>query len=249
VETVLAVMARFPRRGAVKTRLARTVGEKRAVDLYRAFLLDIDARFGRGPRRLVWLYDPPHADWSSVVGPAAWSMPQAGKSLGARMHNCFSSLCGTALPGIAADADARGLPESTVDRVLMIGADVPHVADAHLAEAEERLSEVDVVLGPSDDGGYYLVAMRQAHDIFTGVAMGTAQVLEQTLARISAANLRVHLLPRGFDIDEGDDLERLWRVLASDPQVRLPHTAALLERWRPVAGARRHPPRARRARS
>jgi glycosyltransferase A (GT-A) superfamily protein (DUF2064 family) len=242
-------MARFPRRGAVKTRLAKTVGEEHAADLYRAFLLDIDARFGRGPRRLVWAYDPPHADWSAVVGPAAWSMPQAGKSLGERMHNCFSSLCGVALSRIAAGIGTDSVPESTVDRVLMIGADVPHVADAHLAEAEERLSDVDVVLGPSDDGGYYLVGMRRPHDIFTGVAMGTAQVLEQTLARVRAANLRVHLLPRGFDIDEVEDLERLRRLLASDARVRLPRTAALLQRWRPVARAQRHCTRSGQTRS
>jgi glycosyltransferase A (GT-A) superfamily protein (DUF2064 family) len=231
-ETVLAVMARFPRRGAVKTRLARVIGEERAVELYRAFLLDIDARFGAGCRRLVWVYEPAQSDWSAAVGSATWSMPQAGESLGERMHNCFSSLCGAPLPSVAADADRARTVAPTVGRVLMIGADVPHVADAHLAEAEQRLSDVDVVLGPSDDGGYYLVAMRRAHDIFTGVAMGTSRVFEQTLARIRGARLRVHLLPRGFDIDETDDLERLWRVLTSDAEVRLPRTAALLQRWR-----------------
>jgi rSAM/selenodomain-associated transferase 1 len=208
----LAVMARYPRVGEVKTRLAAAIGPERACDLYRAFMADIDARFRAGPRTLIWMYAPAEADFAALIAPEARCLPQQGDDLGARMHRCFERLC------------AAGF-----ERVVMIGADVPHVRDEWLAEAEERLDTADVVLGPSLDGGYYLIAMCVPHDVFSGVAMSTALVLAQTRAKAAAAGLRVHLLPQSFDVDETADVARL-RALLADPRLaaQLPATAAWL---------------------
>jgi hypothetical protein len=139
-------------------------------------------------------------------------LPQRGHDLAARMWDCFQVLCGEGC-----------------ERVLMIGADVPHVKDEWLDEAEDALRTCDLVLGPTDDGGYYLVAMHEPHDVFTGVAMGTSRVLAETLRRAAAGGLRVHLLPRFFDIDELGDVLRL-RALLTDERcgLKLPRTMKIL---------------------
>lgn len=214
--TALAVMARYPEIGAVKTRLARAIGADRAYVLYRAFLQDIAVRFGGSRRALIWVFYPPDREFSAAVGAGSRCIPQRGSDLGERMHNCFRHVC------------AAGF-----ERVIMIGADVPHIDDGSLDEAESALDRADVVLGPSEDGGYYLVAMQQPHDIFTGVEMGTGLVLDQTLQRARAAQLQVHLLPRSFDIDEAADLLRLRAMLLDQGSgASLPHTAAVLAGWR-----------------
>jgi uncharacterized protein len=209
--TVLAVMARYPVVGEVKTRLAETIGAPRAYVLYRAFLQDIEARWAPGPRAFVWLFHPPEHDFAAQAGPGVRCLPQVGRDLGERLFNGVRRLSGE---GFA--------------RVIVIGADVPHLHDAWLDEAEQRLDAADIVLGPSDDGGYYLVAMRAAYDIFSGIAMGTPQVLEQTLAKAAGARLSVHLLPRSFDIDTADDLSRLHRWIEGNGVTWLPHTVAAL---------------------
>lgn len=208
----LVVMARYPSAGEVKTRLASAIGAQRACALYRAFLHDLDARFAGGRRNLVWAFHPPESDFAAVVGAGARCLPQRGGTLSERMHNCFGDLC--------ADGFAR---------VLMIGADVPHVRDEWLDEAEECLERADVVLGPTQDGGYYLIAMRAPHDVFTGIETSTPHVLTDTCRKAAAAGLRVHLLPTSFDVDDLDDLVRL-RALITDAgnASRMPATAALL---------------------
>src|SRR5690349_14478375 len=124
--SALAVMARLPVAGAVKTRLGRLIGTEHACTLYAAFLRDIEARFAAGPRVLVWAFHPPESDFASFVAPGAICLPQAGADLGERLHNCFRSLC------------ARGF-----DRIITIGGDAPHLRDEWLDEAESALQAHD----------------------------------------------------------------------------------------------------------
>jgi len=215
MRTALAVMARYPAVGAVKTRLARGIGPERACLLYRAFLQDIEARFARRQRALVWMYYPPACDFAGVVGAAASCRPQEGADLGERMLNGF-----------------RTLLREGFERVIMIGADVPHVRDEWLDEAEEQLKNVDVVLGPTEDGGYYLVAMHSAHDVFSGVTMGRHTVLSDTLEIAAARKLTVHQLPRSFDVDELQSLQRLQVALEEESlRAALAQTVRLLDEW------------------
>ncbi len=205
-------MARCPRIGEGKTRLARAIGAIPAYRLYRAFLRDIDLRFARGRRRLIWVFHPPDADFAALTGFASRCLPQRGDDLGARMRQCFQTL-----------------HNDGFERVIMIGADVPHVRDEWLDEAEAALEKADLVLGPTDDGGYYLVAMGRVHDVFSGIPMSTSRVLAETVRKAAAASLRVHLLPRSFDVDEANDLRQLWELLSCDAcGVHLPHTSAVL---------------------
>jgi rSAM/selenodomain-associated transferase 1 len=207
-------MARYPAAGIVKTRLARRIGGDRAAALYAAFLRDLQARFSGARRTLVWMFDPPDSEFRAWIGPQACCVPQRGGDLGARMHNAFRSLCGE---GFAT--------------VIVIGADAPHIRDEWIDEAETALDSADVVLGPTDDGGYYLIAMRAPHDVFSGIEMSTARVLTQTQDKAMMAGLRVRLLPRTFDIDEADDLVRLQALLGNASYPQLPHTEALLRNW------------------
>jgi uncharacterized protein len=209
---VLVVMAKYPTPGAVKTRLAERVGAAAACALYRAFLADIAARFAGGPWRLVWAVTPPDADLSAILG-AGEQMAQQGDDLGERMRRCFVRL----LAG-----GAR--------RVVMIGADAPHLDTGAISAAFAVLADHDAVLVPTPDGGYCLLGMRAPHDIFSGVPMGTPAVLERTRDRLDALGLHWCALAASFDVDTLDDVAELGRRIARG-EVTLPNTGAVVGAW------------------
>jgi rSAM/selenodomain-associated transferase 1 len=211
---VLVVMARYPRPGAVKTRLAESVGGDAACALYRAFLTDIARRLGRGPWELVWAVTPVGADLAALVGAQRRQIAQRGADLAERMRNCFTRLLGAG-----------------ATRVVMIGADAPHLPVSTVRAAFAALNQRDVALLPTRDGGYCLVGLRRAHDIFSDIPMGSPTVFERTCARVDALGLRRRELPPSFDVDELEDVAELARLIAAR-RVRLPHTAAVLRDWR-----------------
>jgi hypothetical protein len=211
---VLIVMAKYPRPGGVKTRLAAQIGAVRACDLYRAFLQDIHRRTCRIGRTVVWAVHPPEASLASILGESVAQIPQQGTDLGERMRVCFERVfC------------AGGGP------VVMIGADAPHLSLATVEQAFRRLQANDVVLVPARDGGYCLLGLRQLADIFSGIAMGTEHVLRCTGERISSLGLSLALLPETFDVDDMDDVRTLSSLIA-EGRVELPATAAVLACWR-----------------
>jgi len=210
---ILVVMARAPVVGSVKTRLAKRVGAEAACALYRAFIADIAARFSAGPWSLMWAVTPADADLTPLIGSDAVQFAQEGPDLGARMQSCFARLL-----------------RDHARRVVMIGADAPHLAETAIVAAFSALDQCDAVLMPTRDGGYCLVGLRAAHDIFSRIPMGTAQVFESTRARLDDLGLRYHLLPASFDIDELEDVAELSRLLARG-KVPLPQTASVLRHW------------------
>jgi uncharacterized protein len=210
---VLVVMAKYPAPGAVKTRLAERLGAAAACALYRAFLADIAGRFAGAAWQLVWAVTPPEADLAPFVGTASRQIPQEGGDLGERMQRCFERLLGE---GAA--------------RVVMIGADVPHVAEQVLEAAFAALDSHDAVLVPTRDGGYCLVGLRAPHEIFSGIPMGTGAVFARTRARLDALGLRWRAFEASFDVDEIADVAELARHIAGGG-ASLPHTAAVLSQW------------------
>jgi len=204
-------MARHPEAGRVKTRLARVIGADAAAALYRAFILDLADRLAALPYAVTWAIDPAGAPFTTLV-PHARCRVQQGGDLGERMAGAFA----------AEFADGGGA-------VAMIGADVPHVPAVVFAETAAVLGrDADVVVGPAEDGGYYLVGLTApAPALFADVAWSTADVLATTLAHARDAGLRTHLLPPTFDVDEPADIDRLARLIA-DGAATLPHTAAVL---------------------
>jgi len=211
---VLVVMAKVPRLGAVKTRLAAAVGAAPALALYAAFLGDIAARFAVGGFELVWAVDPPGGDLTPCVGAAARCLDQRGADLGERMGNCFADLFA---------AGAR--------RVVMIGADAPHLDAARIAAAFAALRDADVVLAPSRDGGYCLVGLSSPRDLFS-IRMGTAEVLQRTLERAASLHLRVVRQAPTFDVDEIGDAVLLAKWIEESGTALLPRSAAVLRAWR-----------------
>jgi rSAM/selenodomain-associated transferase 1 len=208
----LVVVAKYPRAGQVKTRLAAAIGAEPACALYRAFLADLDERLCTAGYAPLWAYTPADAPFAGSIAAAPRCFAQVGPDLNARLRNIFQALLGAGW-----------------QRVAIISSDTPHLPLGWLDEAYRALDDHDLVLGPADDGGYSLIAMAAPHDVFDGVAMGTNRVLGQTLALARAQDLRSHLLASTFDVDEPADLARLAAALR-EPALRrsLPCTTRAL---------------------
>lgn len=158
-------------------------------------------------------YDPSSAGvYFKELAPDFWCIPQTGDGLGGRMQEAVSAVF-----------------SEGVGRIVLIGSDLPHLAPRTLAAGFAGLRQgSEVVLGPSADGGYYLIGLHEPQPLLFDVPMGTPLVLEQTLARARQLGLTCHLLPEDFDIDTGKDLERLEALLDSDPAVPAERTRAWL---------------------
>ena len=218
----LVVVAKYPQPGQVKTRLAAAIGPAAACALYRAFLGDLEERLSAAGYPPLWAYTPTEAPFAAVVAAPARCFPQVGPDLNARLRNVF-----------------RALLAAGWRQVAIVSSDIPHLPLGWLAEAYAALERHDLVLGPADDGGYSLIAMAAAHEVFDGVAMGSERVLAQTLALADALRLRTRLLGSIFDVDEPADLARLAAALR-DPALAatLPRTARVLGELGVTAGAR-----------
>jgi rSAM/selenodomain-associated transferase 1 len=209
-------MAKAPRPGEVKTRLASAIGEAGAADLYRDFLLDMLDRLVRVPGGTpVVAFAPADAEpVFAALAPDTARLPQRGDDLGARLAHLFDDLFRSGYQG----AVVLGSDLPTLPAELLVGA-VTRVAGAAASGRPE------VVLGPTEDGGYYLIGLTQpAPMLFDGIAWSTARVLAQTEARAAAAGLPVVRLDSWFDVDVPADLERLRRSLAGPEGDLAPRT-------------------------
>ena len=216
-DIALVVMARYPEVGTTKTRLARTIGDEEAVRLYRAFLSDLAQRFAGQVYDLHWAYTPAGVDYQSIMRTLAPSLihhmrffPQHGADFGARLHHAF-----------------RWTYERGYQRTIVIGSDSPHISLDIVARARKALNEADVVLGPADDGGYYLIAMRRPYDVFRDIPMSTSIVMQMTIELAYRQGLRVRTLEKLFDVDELPDLLHLAELLQADSSLA-PMTATCL---------------------
>jgi uncharacterized protein len=205
-ETALVIMARYPQVGTTKTRLARAIGSEETVRLYRSFLTDLVHTFANREYDLHWAYSPAGVDYQAFIATLAPSppgrmtcFPQQGEDLGERLHHVF-----------------RRTQEREFGRTIVIGSDSPHIGLASIARAEQALDEADIVLGPANDGGYYLIAMRQPYDVFSGIPMSTSVVTRLTMEMAQHQGLTVQLIEPLFDVDELPDLVRLAQLLEAD---------------------------------
>jgi len=209
----LLVFARYPTPGRVKTRIASRIGDAAAARLYDAFVRDLVGRLAGARFDVRWAVEPPDPGFAERFGVRAEAcFEQRGLDLGARMHAAFVDH----LEGAGAQ-----------DRCVLIGSDAPHLSVARIDEAFARLSSADVVLGPAPDGGYYLIAMRRPHDVFSGMTWSVDSVREETEKRAAAQGLAVALLDPEFDVDEWEDVQRLRRILENG-DVRCPATSRVL---------------------
>jgi uncharacterized protein len=194
---VLLVFLKEPRPGAVKSRLAASIGPDHAAAVYRAMSEELIRR--TAPRtdeyERILLFDPPDAgprlaEW----WPREALAPQADGDLGQRMARAFAA---------AFAGGAR--------RVALIGTDVPALAFEDVRDALESLDDHDVAIGPATDGGYYLIALKGPRpELFEGIGWSGPEVLAGTLDRASRRDLSVRVLRTIGDVDTIEDLAAEW---------------------------------------
>jgi rSAM/selenodomain-associated transferase 1 len=194
----VAIMAKAPSPGQVKTRLCPPLSPGEAADLYRCFLLDKIAQVNALQRAApVVSYTP--ADSKPLFEDLTPShfilISQRGDDLGARLLSTFDQLFHQGYTQVMViDSDTPTLPTAYLERALML-----------IAEREN-----DVVLGPTEDGGYYLIGLRQSHrKLFERMAWSTSQVFPETRRRSEQNGLTVACTEYWYDVDTPDDLARL----------------------------------------
>lgn len=211
------VMAKAPRAGRVKTRLCPPLSPAQAAELYAGFLRDTVQRVrGVTEARPVVAYAPASAAAFFAARCRGFRLvAQRGHDLGARLAGAFAAVF------------ADGAPVA-----VAIGGDTPTLPAAFIRRAVARLVDggCDLVLGPSLDGGYYLIGLRGPHpELFDGVPWSTPAVFAETVRRARRAGLRVASLPPWPDVDTPADLARLARELRRDGD-RAPHTSRVVAR-------------------
>ena len=221
MKRALFIMAKQPRAGWTKTRLCPPLTPALASALYAAFLSDVITTCRLAHSHIVGLtqgiaYAPSQeaASYFRSVAPDFLQTEQQGSDLAQR------------LDGVLRHALAAGY-----DQVVAINSDSPTLPVSLLVQAYQSLDQAtnDLVLGPCDDGGYYLIGVKgEFGGTVRNVAMSTPQVLQQTVAEADAAGLQTLLLPSWYDVDDGASLERLREELAILPTEAAPATRLVL---------------------
>lgn len=210
-DPALVIMAKQPAVGRTKTRLCPPLTPAEAAALYEALLRDtIELGVSLEGIQLAIAVTPPEATdaFRRISPPRTLLLPVAGTDIGDCLKQVLSRLL------------AAGHPQA-----MAINSDGPTLPAPYLRQAIAWLDDADVVLGPSEDGGYYLIGLTQPRpELFADIEWSSERVTAQTLARAEAMGLRVALLPAWYDVDTAADLDRLQAELATLPPGALPHT-------------------------
>jgi hypothetical protein len=218
----LGVMTKAPKAGQVKTRLVPPLTSSEAAELNKCFLRDTaasisSAAFGSDACGIA-VYTPigSEAAYTDILAIDFSLLPQRGENFGERLYFAVEDLfkCG-------------------FESACLIDSDSPTVSSANFSQAVIELAKPGdrVVLGPSDDGGYYLIGLKRPHrKLFERIDWSTEVVLEQTIQRAREIGLQVNLLPSGYDVDDGASLRRLCNELLADTAAAdiAPHTQKFL---------------------
>jgi len=219
-DAALLVFAKVPEPGRVKTRLTSVYTPEAAAQLYEAMLRDALEQYARLGVAVRLHFPQPAGTVPSAYVDERWSLhEQRGAGLGPRMLHAVL------------DAFAAGFR-----RVLLIGTDHPTLPSAFIEQGLGLLSQAKhIVIGPSEDGGYYALGMNEAYpQLFAGMEYSHADVFAQTLERALATPAEVAVLPSWYDVDTPDEVERLKADLASLPATNLPRTRAALRHLNPA---------------
>lgn len=195
----IVIMAKAPVLNEVKTRLIPPLGPETASLLYYGFLLDKIEQVKTIEARRFVAYTPQTSGsfFRSIMPPGFSLINQEGEDLGDRLANV-----------------SKILFESGAKKVLMLDSDTPNLPTVLIRDGISRLDDVDVVVGPCEDGGYYLIGMRSwAPELFHGIPWSTSEVADMTVKKAQSLDLSVSLLDKWYDVDTMIDLERLKRDL------------------------------------
>ncbi|MDE0297493.1 MAG: TIGR04282 family arsenosugar biosynthesis glycosyltransferase [Candidatus Poribacteria bacterium] len=221
------VFAKNPVPNQVKTRLRPLLSPEGAASLYRSFLVDwCNALSEIIASDLVIAYTPPDGlrNLKTLIGGNAVYVPQGESGLGDRLTAMSQWAC-----------------EHGYDKFLIVGSDSPTLPIAYVDEAIELLDSREIVVGPSTDGGYYLIgfskrgAARAIPAIFEGIAWSTEHVFRRTLEKVDTANAKLGLLPPWYDVDTPPDLQflrdHLFAMRLAGCRAPIPRTERELEKW------------------
>lgn len=186
---LVIIFVRNPELGKVKTRLAMTIGEAQALSIYK-LLLDHTERVVRDVDCDKALFYSDTINDNDIWDPAIYQKHlQDGQDLGERMHSAFTHAF-----------------KNNYKKAVIVGSDLYDLRSEHIEEAFIRLDNHDAVIGPAEDGGYYLLGMNSLHtEVFFNKSWGKSTVLEDTMQDLDHIN--VHLLEELNDIDTVEDLE------------------------------------------
>lgn len=222
MKPVVALFAKPPIPGETKTRLCPPLTPAQGANLYAAFLADIAEMLAAGAN-WDWMMYSTNLELQKEAWPAGSPKPdgwrqQRGANLGVRIERAFQEILG----------EGR-------NAAVILGSDHPTVTGELVAEAFAALESADIVLGPSLDGGYYLVgASAPPTGVFRDIPWSTEHVLERTLDRVEKAGLSVAFLHPWYDVDTGEDL-RFLRVHLKALELAQPASAACLHTRRALA--------------
>ena len=200
---------RVPKPGVTKTRLLPVLSPRQCTDLHWAFLKDLADVYRQLDAHLFIAYTP-DADWESLktVFPPAGYIPQKGKDLGEKMYRAI-----------------KKVTDLGYESVILTGADLPMMTVAHLESGFATLESNDIAIGPTSDGGYYLIGMKNpCREVFRIEGYGGASVFENTLMAAKNAGLTVGLAQTCDDVDTPEDLWQLAKTADSHT-----HTGRYLE--------------------
>ena len=224
----LIIVAKDPLSGQAKTRLARGIGDQQARALYRCFLYDtveLAQRFAATTLAFSFWPATSAASFGALAN-AALLLPQHGADFGSRLLSAFEQ------------AHSQGY-----DQIVLIGSDNPSLPPQYVEQAFAALATSPTVLGPANDGGYYLIGMHapQPGLFHPGIAWSTASVAQQTRAAAAEAGLAMAQVPPWYDIDTADDLHQLYTDLAENRLgCAAPRTLAALAGLLPLAADAHH---------
>ena len=215
-KSTILFLTKWPEPGRVKTRLGQQIGQARAAQLYSQFVLDLADTLIALPCDTLCVYDPSVAAerFEQWLGPQHTYIAQQGHDLGQRMAEAFSWAF-----------------NHHYDHIIVIGTDSPDLPANLLQQALDSLNSHDMTIGPSEDGGYYLIGFSKSgfrKNVFDDIAWSTGQVYQQTCDQINQTDCRVHTLPHWYDVDTQEDLHHLIETHRHRPS-SLPHTMAWLE--------------------
>ncbi len=180
-DELLIIFVKYPEKGKVKTRLAKRIGNRKAVKFYTNMLKYLSMEHKNKGYKVVAAYTPKGKKYFTALFGHVFL--QDGGDLGKRMTGAIK----------------RGLKESK--KVVIIGSDIPDLDEKLVKKAFRDLDRHDIVLGPSYDGGYYLIGMKKFHDVFSGIKWSTRNVLRRTIQKSCEQRLLFALLRKMRDVD------------------------------------------------
>ena len=197
-DTCSVLLVKYPEKGKVKARLLRQIEGDLVVELYRNFVLDMVSMLDRSGIPYIIGYRPERAlkGFEKWLGFGHTYLPQRGRGMGRMLKNIFI------------DTYSRGFR-----RVIVMASDCPDLPEEILKEAIIALEDHGAVVGPSPDGGYYLIGFAQeffSPKTFEAVTWGTAKVFKETISKLKDQGQRIHILPEWSDVDTLTDVQDLF---------------------------------------